>query len=104
MRRRPTELALHDGKSAERRLRDVSETFGRPIANAAAANPRQAQRANAVNATYADAASRHASLVSIAGQRQLAAVRAARHCLLARAAPAHITMLAVATAPMSAAV
>ena len=68
MRRRPTEVALHDGKSAERRLRDVSETFGRPIANAAAANPRRAQRANAVNATCADAAS--ASLVFIAGQRR----------------------------------
>ena len=68
MRQRPTEVALHDGKSAERRLRDVSETFGRPIANAAAANPRRAQRANAVNATCADAAS--ASLVFIAGQRR----------------------------------
>ena len=58
-----------------------SETFRRRIANALAANPRQAQRANAVNATCADAAS--ASLVSIAGQRQLAAVCTARHCLLA---------------------
>ena len=102
MRRRPTELALHERKSAERRLRDVSETFGRAIANAAAANPRQAQRANAVNATCADAAS--ASLVFIAGQSQPTAVRTARHCLLARIAPAHATMLAVATAPMSAAV
>ena len=102
MRRRPTELALHERKSAERRLRDVSETFRRPIANAAAANPRRAQRANAVNATCADAAS--ASLVSIAGQRQLAAVCTARHCLLACIAAAHATMLAVATAPMSAAV
>ena len=103
MRRRPTELALHERKSAERRLRDVSETFGRPIANAAAANPRQAQRANAVNATCADARA-SASLVFIAGQSQLTAVRPARHCLLARVAPAHATMLAVATAPMSAAV
>ena len=39
---------------------------GRPIANAAAANPRQAQRANAVNATCADARA-SASLVFIAG-------------------------------------
>ena len=69
-----------------------------------AANPRQAQRANAVNATCADAAS--ASLVFIAGQSQPTAVRTARHCLLARIARplAHATMLAVATAPMSAAV
>ena len=77
-----------------------SETFRRRIANALAANPRQAQRANAVNATCADAAS--ASLVFIAGQSQPTAVRTARHCLLARVAPAHATMLAVASAPMSA--
>ena len=63
-----------------------SETFRRRIANALAANPRQAQRANAVNATCADAAS--ASLVFIAGQSQPTAVRTARHCLLARVAPA----------------